>query len=328
VSPGLPRSTGPSPAPAYAGLDLGHHGDLPAVVDGDRVLSYAELDQLVRERADHLGSTRRLVVIECANQLEPLVTYLAALRSRHPAMLVPALDAMSPEQQRQWRRVIDGHDPDVALSTGRDGAWMLAEHRAGTRHELHRISPSCWVPPARPAPRRWCGSLRRTSRPTRPRSPAIWSRPTQSGSHFAPDAVRLRPVGDPQPPPGRQKRVAHRCVRGRPGLLRRVRHRRRHDLLRSPRPPAVRYAVDRLACRRSAARVPSSRRRRVAGLHLGPAPRAPPGRPNVSSRRCRAAALGGRRGRRRSTSRGSSGRTGRRPAAGRGTAVPAPGRPS
>lgn len=127
----------PHPAERYAGLDLSRHRDFPAVVAGDRVLSYADLDALVRARADQLGSTRRLVVIECANQLEPLITYLAALRGRHPAMLVPALGSASPEQRRQWRRVIDGYGPDVSLALDGAGSWTLSEARPGTRHDLH-----------------------------------------------------------------------------------------------------------------------------------------------------------------------------------------------
>ena len=115
-------------------LGIGRHGDAPAVVLDDRVLTHAELDRLVDHRCAQLGATRRLVLVECANALEPLVTYLASLRGRHPVMLVPATDG-EPAQQA-WQRIITAYDPDVVLRrSGPD--WSLDEVRAGTRHELH-----------------------------------------------------------------------------------------------------------------------------------------------------------------------------------------------
>ena len=113
------------------GFDLNPHGDATAVVLDERVLSYADLDDLVRDRADQLGDTRRLVLIECANALEPLVTYLAALAGRHPALLVPPRVGAD-----QWDQILTGYDPDVLLRLDADG-WNIDEVRSGTRHELH-----------------------------------------------------------------------------------------------------------------------------------------------------------------------------------------------
>jgi hypothetical protein len=134
-SPSDRRSPADRRSPSLTrGLDLARHGDAPAVVLDDRVLSHADLDGLVRDRADQLGDTRRLVLIECANELEPLVTYLAALAGGHPALLVPARGAGAGAEQ--WDRILSGYDPDVLLR--HDGAdWTLDEVRPGTRHELH-----------------------------------------------------------------------------------------------------------------------------------------------------------------------------------------------
>jgi acyl-CoA synthetase (AMP-forming)/AMP-acid ligase II len=115
-------------------LGIGQHGDAPAVVLDDRVLTHAELDGLVDQRCAQLGSTRRLVLVECRNALEPLVTYLAALRGRHPVLLVPPSDG-SPTRNA-WQRVISAYDPDVVLTLGGSG-WQLDEVRVGTRHDLH-----------------------------------------------------------------------------------------------------------------------------------------------------------------------------------------------
>ncbi|MCX6395416.1 MAG: AMP-binding protein [Propionibacteriales bacterium] len=106
----------------------------PAVVVGDRVISHAELDDLVGRRATVLGPTRRLVLLECANALEPLVTYLAALRGHHPVLLAPSLE--SEPARRQWQRIVEAYRPDLICA--RDGdLWVDLEEQPGTRHDLH-----------------------------------------------------------------------------------------------------------------------------------------------------------------------------------------------
>jgi hypothetical protein len=114
-------------------LGLGRHGDAPAVVLDDRVLTHADLERLVEERLRLLGSTRRLVLVEGGNALEPLVTYLAAVRGRHPVLLVPPA---GPADQPGRARLVTAYDPDVVLTTSGDG-WELTEIRRGTRHDLH-----------------------------------------------------------------------------------------------------------------------------------------------------------------------------------------------
>jgi acyl-CoA synthetase (AMP-forming)/AMP-acid ligase II len=112
---------------------LGRFGDAPAIVVDDRVLTYAEVDELVTERADQLGDTRRLVLLEGANELEPLVTYLAALRGRHPVLLVPPRGGAG---DRHWDGVLATYRPDVVVTRQGDG-WALDEIRPGTAHDLH-----------------------------------------------------------------------------------------------------------------------------------------------------------------------------------------------
>lgn len=115
-------------------LGLWEASDATAVVLEDRVLTYAELDGLVDQRAGELGTTRRLIMLECANALDPLVTYLAALRGRHPVLLLPAGD--DTPAGRQWQRIKATYQPDLICSR-RGDRWVDDEVRAGTAHDLH-----------------------------------------------------------------------------------------------------------------------------------------------------------------------------------------------
>src|SRR5579862_5618740 len=67
---------------------LDFFGVAPAVISASgAVISYCELAR----RADEFASTlegRKLLVIEVRNDLQPIVAYLGALRSRHPVLLV------------------------------------------------------------------------------------------------------------------------------------------------------------------------------------------------------------------------------------------------
>jgi acyl-CoA synthetase (AMP-forming)/AMP-acid ligase II len=67
--------------------DLARHGQRPALVAGGQSVTYADLAGRVRERAAHLGERRRLVQLECHNDVETVVTYLAALEGHHPVLL-------------------------------------------------------------------------------------------------------------------------------------------------------------------------------------------------------------------------------------------------
>lgn len=63
-------------------------GSAPALILEDgRTLSYADLADAVDAFAARLGPDRRLVLIEAANALEPLIAYLAALAGGHAVIL-------------------------------------------------------------------------------------------------------------------------------------------------------------------------------------------------------------------------------------------------
>ena len=117
-------------AAALTCADLRDFGDRPAVITADEELSYADLAGLVEERADALGAVRRLVLVAGANEVEPIVTYLAALASGHPALLVPG-DKAGPLDA-----IVDAYDPDVIFAR-RDGTWRLGERRNDSAHDLH-----------------------------------------------------------------------------------------------------------------------------------------------------------------------------------------------
>lgn len=106
--------------------DLMLHGDRPALVTDDGAISYRELAALVRTRAAQLGTRRRLVMLAGANQIEAIVTYLAALAAGHPLLLAPGDNpAATASLQATYR-------PDVVA-----GPHGLRELSSEPAHELH-----------------------------------------------------------------------------------------------------------------------------------------------------------------------------------------------
>ncbi|WP_022892288.1 AMP-binding protein [Agromyces subbeticus] len=110
----------------------------PALVIGQTAIDHGELRDRVDARRHELGAERRLVMIAAANEVEPIVTYLAALEGGHPVLFV---DGDPASNRRHREALIERFDPDVIAdgSGGREGAtrWALTERRDGTRHELH-----------------------------------------------------------------------------------------------------------------------------------------------------------------------------------------------
>ncbi|QIK75559.1 AMP-binding protein [Nocardioides piscis] len=105
-------------------LDLAAHGTRVALRTATEVVTYAELSGRVDDVAARLGSTRRLVLVEGATGIEPLVTYLAALTHGH-VVLLSAPGAPADNLLTAW-------DPDVVASAG-----DLVERREGSAHDLH-----------------------------------------------------------------------------------------------------------------------------------------------------------------------------------------------
>ncbi|WP_194408759.1 non-ribosomal peptide synthetase [Microbacterium cremeum] len=113
---------------------LGGSPDDAALITPDGVVTYADLERRIDERAEQLGPVRRLVMACAANDLEPLVTYLAALRGGHPVLLVAPGDDDASRRHRE--SLIARFDPDV-LGLGAEDGYSLVERREGTAHDLH-----------------------------------------------------------------------------------------------------------------------------------------------------------------------------------------------
>jgi acyl-CoA synthetase (AMP-forming)/AMP-acid ligase II len=106
---------------------LSGHGDAPALVTDDGVLTYRELASRVEEVARRLGTQRRLVLLAGGNAVDPIVTYLAALSAGHPLLLAPSGRALA--------GLAAAYDPDVVVSE--EDGWQLDERRDGSVHDLH-----------------------------------------------------------------------------------------------------------------------------------------------------------------------------------------------
>ena len=105
---------------------LGSFGDRAALITPDEVVSYADLAARVASVAERLGTERRLVLVAGGNQIDPLVSYLAALAAGHPVILVPG------DNPGNVASVVEAYDPDVVVAGG-----CVDERRPGSRHELH-----------------------------------------------------------------------------------------------------------------------------------------------------------------------------------------------
>ncbi|GAA2900938.1 AMP-binding protein [Pseudonocardia halophobica] len=100
--------------PGFAGA-LARHGGRPALlVPGGECLSYRELAARADARAAELGTGRRLVAVVAGPGVEPVVTYLAALRAGHVALLVG-------DDPARAEPLLAAHDPAVVVRPEADG---------------------------------------------------------------------------------------------------------------------------------------------------------------------------------------------------------------
>ncbi|MBC7593831.1 MAG: AMP-binding protein [Kineosporiaceae bacterium] len=124
----------PQPSASLTGsrrlFDLSTFGDRVALTTVEGELTYSELDERVRETSARLGTTRRLVLIAGANDVETIVAYLAALDGRHPVLLAAG------DSGRHLDSTIRDYDPDVVFSRHNE-EWSLTERQEGTAHRLH-----------------------------------------------------------------------------------------------------------------------------------------------------------------------------------------------
>lgn len=116
--------------------DLARHGERPAILTADGVVSYRDLAERVEHLVERLGPERRLVMLAARNDLESLVGYLAAMTAGHPLLLTPA------DKPAALASLLATYEPDVVLRSGdgdsdSDSDLDLEERWPGTRHELH-----------------------------------------------------------------------------------------------------------------------------------------------------------------------------------------------
>ena len=106
---------------------LGGRPDDVALLAGTGPVTYADLAARVEARATELGATRRVVLLEAANDVDSVVTYLAALAGGHPVLLA------APGDTERHADLVDRYRPDVVQASGR----QMREVRSGTGHDLH-----------------------------------------------------------------------------------------------------------------------------------------------------------------------------------------------
>lgn len=126
VPTGAPTAGAAATGVSFA-RDLAAHGDRAALLTPDgTVVSYRQLAARVGAVRSAFGSQRRLVLVEGANDIDPIVTYLAALAGGHPVLLAAPGGTAADDLVRRF-------DPDVVHRSGTGPV----ERRGGTRHELH-----------------------------------------------------------------------------------------------------------------------------------------------------------------------------------------------
>lgn len=118
-----------SPAATFA-TRLEQYGAAIAVIaeDGER-LTYAELAARADVFGETLGPAPQLLLIEAANEIEPLVAYLGALRHGHPVVMAAS------DSDRQLQRIIETYKPDVRFRKSCRG-WV-AEQQPPSSRALH-----------------------------------------------------------------------------------------------------------------------------------------------------------------------------------------------
>ncbi|EYR62955.1 AMP-dependent synthetase [Actinotalea ferrariae CF5-4] len=106
--------------------DLARHGSATALVEDGHRVTYGDLARMVDDRAEALGTTRRLVLVAIRSTTTSVVDYLAALRGGHAVLLTADDDAVV-------AGLVAAYDPDVVLRPDAP----VDERRVGTAHDLH-----------------------------------------------------------------------------------------------------------------------------------------------------------------------------------------------
>ena len=106
--------------------DLVVHGDLVALVTDDEQVTYRELAGRVAQTLQGWGGGRRLVLLHAHNDVDSVVTYLAALAGGHPLLLVGG------DQQSDPCALTASYRPDLVI-----GGAPTAAPQPGPRPALH-----------------------------------------------------------------------------------------------------------------------------------------------------------------------------------------------
>ncbi|MGH6998845.1 MAG: AMP-binding protein, partial [Phenylobacterium sp.] len=113
----------------FAGRLEAHGHALAVATDAGERLSYIELAARADEFAASLPPGRHLLLIEAANELAPLVAYIAALRHGHPVIMAGDGGA------GQLQRTIETYRPSIRFR--KDGARWVAEAGPPGPRSLH-----------------------------------------------------------------------------------------------------------------------------------------------------------------------------------------------
>ncbi|MCW2824206.1 MAG: AMP-dependent synthetase [Aeromicrobium sp.] len=113
----------------HAFAALARHGQRPALIGPDDVLTYADVAERVAAARDVLTTDKRLVVVAGTNSAESLIAYTSAMAHGHAVLLVPA------GSSAHLASIVDAYDPDVVFDPATGDGFV--ERRAGTRHDLH-----------------------------------------------------------------------------------------------------------------------------------------------------------------------------------------------
>ncbi|MFO1049963.1 MAG: AMP-binding protein [Geminicoccaceae bacterium] len=109
---------------------LADFGDIPALIIGSTLVTYADLARRAKAFASALGAGRRLIAIEAALSSHAIAAYLGALLGGHAVILEPADDAPARQAIEERFR------PDLSYRRIA-GRWRLAESTAGSSEPLH-----------------------------------------------------------------------------------------------------------------------------------------------------------------------------------------------
>ncbi len=112
---------------------LQNYADAVAIICKDgNTLSYTQLSAAADSFARQLGQSRALLLIEAVNELPAIIAYLAALRHRHPVILLPNMGANTEVNHK----VINLYNPNWLYQRNETGQWVLTAHNAQP-HALH-----------------------------------------------------------------------------------------------------------------------------------------------------------------------------------------------